>query len=271
MRLAAGYRILSTSLVGAAACAILGGCTPEPEPEFRVGLLAGGSGMFAKVSGEPSIKGASLAAKLANDAGGIRADDGTVRTTIVVKKYDPRVETAASSAARALINQERVDVLVGPQLSRHAIPVALIAENAEIPMISPMSSSPATTEGKRFVFRLAFLDGVQSEVIARYAVRELRAKVAGILFDRSTSNSKLLTSVFESAFMKAAASVSPRRTSPMTRRTTTPPSCARSARVSRTSCTCRTRERACRTRSGKLASWASPRSCWAVTRGTRAS
>src|SRR4029077_7162607 len=89
------------------------------------------------------------------------------RVTLVPRDFDDRAD-AAATAARALINQERVVALVGPQFSRHAIPVAVLADDARIPMISPMSSNPSTTAGHRYVFRLAFLDDVQGTVLARY-------------------------------------------------------------------------------------------------------
>ena len=93
---------------------------------------------------------------------------------------------SATSVARALINQERIDALIGPQFSRHAIPVSVVAENARMPMLSPMSSNPATTAGKNFVFRLAFLDDFQGDVMGRFAAKELGASRAAVLYDETT-------------------------------------------------------------------------------------
>ena len=98
------------------------------------------------------MNASELAAKIVNDRGGIVVDRYPHRVEIVVKDYEDRADSA-TSVARALINQERIDALLGPQFSRHAIPVSIVAENAHMPMLSPMSSNPATTEGKTFVFR----------------------------------------------------------------------------------------------------------------------
>jgi branched-chain amino acid transport system substrate-binding protein len=107
---------------------------------------------------------------------------------------------AAATAARALINQDQVVAIVGPQFSRHAIPVSVLAEDARVPMISPMSSSPATTAGKRFVFRLAFLDDVQGLALARFALGDLGVRRAAVLFDVSTTYSRELADRFRNAF-----------------------------------------------------------------------
>jgi branched-chain amino acid transport system substrate-binding protein len=115
-----------------------------PAAEIRIGLLVLLSGVPAETSGYPSIEGAELAVREANEKGGIRIGGVAHAVTLIVRAYDDRPDSA-TSVARALVNQFRIDVLVGPQFSRHAIPVAIVAEDAEIPMVSPMSSSPVTT------------------------------------------------------------------------------------------------------------------------------
>lgn len=176
-------------------------CAPAPEtpPEIRIGLLALMQGVPKATSGVPSIQAAELAARLANERGGIELDGVAHRVVIIVKDYEDRADSA-TSVARALINQERIDVLVGPQFSRHAIPVSVVAENARVPMLSPMSSNPATTENKSFVFRLAFLDDFQGDVMGRFAVNELGASRAAILYDKSTAYGRTLATVFRDAF-----------------------------------------------------------------------
>jgi branched-chain amino acid transport system substrate-binding protein len=67
-------------------------------------------------------------------------------------------------------------------------------------MISPMSSNPATTAGKRYVFRLAFLDDVQGDVLARFATGDLAARRAAVLYDISTAYSRDLAARFRDRF-----------------------------------------------------------------------
>jgi branched-chain amino acid transport system substrate-binding protein len=64
-----------------------------------------------------------------------------------------------------------------------------------------MSSNPATTAGRSFVFRLAFLDNVQGDVLARFAGQVLRAGSAAVLYDVSTAYSRDLAERFRAAFI----------------------------------------------------------------------
>lgn len=179
-------------------------CVEESKaPEIRIGLLALLSGVPAETSGYPSVEGAELAVREANESGGIRIGGIAHPVKLIVKEYDDRPDSA-TSVARALVNQSRIDVLVGPQLSRHAIPVAIVAEDAEIPMVSPMSSSPATTAGRRYVFRLAPLDEVQGRTMGEFAARDLDARRAAVLYDVSTDYSRSLAEAFRKGFEKTA-------------------------------------------------------------------
>jgi len=191
-----------------AAGVTLPACRSEPpeKPRLRIGLLALLQGPGAETSGQPSVDAALLAAAVANEAGGIDVNGVVHEVEIIVRDHEPRAD-AAASAARALINQEKIHAIVGPQLSRLAIPVSVVAEEARVPMLSPMSSNPATTKDKEFVFRVAFLDDVQSKLMARFAVRELGATRAAILFDRATASGRMLSQAFAEAFESLGGSV----------------------------------------------------------------
>ena len=182
-------------MLAAVAC----GPVAEEPPEIRIGLLALSEGISRETSGLPSIRGAELAIDAVNERGGIELGGIPHRVVLVVKDYEDRPDSAAS-VARALINQERIDALIGPQFSRHAIPVAVVAENARMPMLSPMSSNPATTRGKGFVFRLAFLDDFQGQVLGHFAVDELGVSRAAVLYDISTAYGRSLAQAFRQAF-----------------------------------------------------------------------
>lgn len=196
--------ILRVSLVPAVAAttAILlltSGCERPAPPEIRIGVLASLSNINPETSGRPTVEGAQLAADEANASGGVSIDGEPHRVTLVIKDDGSRAETS-TAAARALINLDAVDALVGPQISMMAIPVSGVAETAAVPMISPMSSAAATTEGKRFVFRLAFLDSFQGEVLGRFATEEMRARTAAVLFDVANPYSRALAARFRESF-----------------------------------------------------------------------
>lgn len=174
-------------------------CQEADAPEIRIGLLATLNGVPRETSGIPSLNGASMAIESVNAAGGIELEGVRHHVRLVVKNYEDRPDSATSEA-RSLINRERIHAIVGPQFSRHAIPVSLVAEEARIPMISPMASNPATTEEKQYVFRLAFLDDVQGQVMGRFAFEELGARKAAVLYDVTTAYGRQLAQVFCEAF-----------------------------------------------------------------------
>lgn len=141
---------------------------PAAEPVFRIGVLALFDGLKTDGSGRPTLEGSRMAAQELNEAGGVEIGGVLHRIEIVERIHPFRVEEV-TTAARSLINQDSVHALVGPQYSQHAVPVGAIAERAGVPMVSPMSSSPATTADREYVFRIAFLDAAQGKVMAQFA------------------------------------------------------------------------------------------------------
>ena len=184
------------------------GCsaTPEPAPTFRIGVLAILSGPRALSSGQATVNGANLAVDGIHASGGIDVDGRPHRIELVVRGYADRPD-AATAAARALINQEQVHAIVGPQLSEHAIPVARLAEQAGVPMISPMSTNPETTAAKEFAFRVAFLDDFQAEVLARFTAVDLAARRVAVLYDVARPYSRDLAGFFRDAVEREGVSV----------------------------------------------------------------
>jgi branched-chain amino acid transport system substrate-binding protein len=187
-----------------AVAAVAAACRASGEaPEIRIGLLATFTGPFADVSGTPTREGAELAVR---DADTIRLQGVVHRVVLVPKDFEDRAD-AAASGAQALINQQRVIAVVGPQFSRHAIAASVVAENSRIPMISPMSSNPATTAGRHYVFRLAFLDDLQGRILARFARETLHARRAAVLYDISTAYSRDIAERFRADFAAAGGTV----------------------------------------------------------------
>jgi branched-chain amino acid transport system substrate-binding protein len=193
------------------ACLVLAACAPapaadQPAPELRIGLLATLSGTAAETAGKSTLEGAQLAIAQANAAGGVSLGGRRQRVTLVVEDDQDRAD-AAIDAARKLIAQQGVAAIVGPQFSRNAIPVAGVAESARVPMISPASTRPETTAGKRYVFRAAFTDPFQGRVLARFARDELSVERAAVVYDVASAYNKGLAEIFQAAFQAAGGQV----------------------------------------------------------------
>jgi branched-chain amino acid transport system substrate-binding protein len=186
-------------LLGGVLAVVLAACAPAEPADIRIGVLPYVTGARSASSGRGTIEGAELAAEVLNAAGGIRVN-GRLRPVKLIFADAGQQEEVATRSARSLINQQNVVALIGPQFSRDAIPVAALADAVGMPMISPMSSHPKTTDGRRWVFRLAYRDEFQGEVMARFARERLGVKRAAMLYDVSNDYSRDLATVFRAQF-----------------------------------------------------------------------
>ncbi|MCP4656724.1 MAG: ABC transporter substrate-binding protein [bacterium] len=152
------------------------------------------------------VDAATLAVQAANDAGGLEVGGSRYRVVLIVEET-PSTPEDLSRATLRLINRENVVAIVGPNNSRNAIPAATVAEYARIPMICPGSTNPRTTAGKDYVFRVAFTDPFQGRVLARFAVEELRAPTAAVLYDVADAYSRDVAAAFKQALEAAGGQV----------------------------------------------------------------
>lgn len=181
-------------LAASAACG-----SPEP-PEFRLGLLTVLDEPMGPVSGVPGQHGAQLALDEINEAGGIDIG-GVAHRLVLVERVTAVRPDAAATAARALINVDSVDAIVGPQISTQAIAAAAIAEFSRVPMVTPMASNPAVTAGRTMVFRLAFLDEFQGSLLARFAYDSLDLRRVVALYDEANPYCRDIWRLFRETFV----------------------------------------------------------------------
>ncbi len=185
----------------------LAGCAPQNgrADEIRIGVIASITGNIPNV-GKSTVEAAQMAAQEVNEAGGLEVNGRKYRVTLVIEDDEDKAESAVA-AAEKLINQEYVAALIGPQASRNAIPVAQVAENAGIPMISPWSTNPDTTAGRHYVFRVAFIDPFQGQVMARFTFEELNATRVAVLYDIASSYNRGIAEIFKQVFESAGGEV----------------------------------------------------------------
>ena len=177
----------------------LAGCLQRTEPgTLAIGVLAN----LTNVDDQPVLDSAALAVREIEAAGGLVAGRRAHRVEIFVEKTYSTPE-GATEAARRLIHQRGVAALIGPSVSREAIRVGAVAENARIPMISPGATHPATTAGRDYVFRVTYVDTFQRQVMARFAAADLAAATAAVLYDVADAYSRGIAEVFQESFEEA--------------------------------------------------------------------
>jgi branched-chain amino acid transport system substrate-binding protein len=179
---------------------LLTACETPPAPELRIGLIGVFEGSAKNSSGLPAQNAARMAVDELNASGGALINGVNYRLTLVERATANRPD-AAAAAARALINLDSVDVLVGPQFSALAVAAGAVAEESQIPLVAPMASSPKVTEGRAYVTRLAFLDAEQGEVLARFAFDSLQLRRTAALFNAASDYSRGVVDLFSRTFV----------------------------------------------------------------------
>jgi branched-chain amino acid transport system substrate-binding protein len=111
--------------------------------------------------------------------------------------------TEAVNVATKFISQDKVQAIVGAVTSKCTIPVSEVANAAKVVQITGTSTSQkVTVDGKRkeFVFRSCFIDPLQGKIGAKFALENLKAKTAAVLYDQSNDYTKGLAEVFKQNF-----------------------------------------------------------------------
>src|SRR5258708_1710910 len=122
--------------------------TLAQEP-IKIGFFGPITERFAGL-GLDAKKGADLAVKQANAAGGIAGR----KIELVV--YDDRGNrTEAVAVARKLIEQDKVVAIVSGSLSLTSIAAAPLISGAEVPIVAAHSNAVGVVQGKDYVFRWA--------------------------------------------------------------------------------------------------------------------
>jgi branched-chain amino acid transport system substrate-binding protein len=118
----------------------------------------------------------------------------------VVDNKSDKVE--AANAVKRLIEKEKVVAIIGTYGSSLAMAGGEVAEKAGVPMVGTSCTNPLVTQGKKFSFRVCFIDPFQGAGAATYAFKDLKLKTAALLVDISNDYSVGLASFFTKSFTK---------------------------------------------------------------------
>lgn len=222
-------RIALTSLVATAALAA--GCEQKRNQTGNTGNqtgtgtgTAGASvpstkpilvGHFASMTGAQATFGQSTdnGIRLAIAERNAAIDAGTLKGRKIELKTldDAGKPQEAGTAVTRLITQDKVVAILGEVASGLSLAGGQVAQQYGVPMISPSSTNPAVTQVGDMIFRVCFLDEFQGQVVARFAVEELKATNVAILFDQGEPYSKGLADFFERALKAAGGTVATRQ------------------------------------------------------------
>ena len=117
---------------------------------------------------------------------------------VVVDNKSDKVE--ASNGANRLIQNDKVSAILGPLASSTSLAAAPVAEAAGVPMISPWATNPLVTQGRKYAFRVCFIDPFQGQVGANFARKNMRAQTAAVMVDVAQDYCVGIANYFEKAF-----------------------------------------------------------------------
>lgn len=187
------------------------GCQPAAPAQptsVKIGLNLELTGDIQSV-GASARNAAELFAAEVNAGGGLELGETRLPLELVIRDNGAEPGQAAA-VAQQLVTRDGVTALVGPNSSACALPASEVAEGLKCVMITPWSTSAATTldratgVGKRHVFRACLTDAGQVRALARFAARDLGARKAALLHDESGAEA---AAVFREAFKEAGGAI----------------------------------------------------------------
>jgi branched-chain amino acid transport system substrate-binding protein len=164
----------------------------------RIGVYLPLTGQMA-FGGQLELEGVQMAHKEVPTVLGKKVE------LFVVDNKSDKVE--AANAVKRLIEREKVVAIIGTYGSSLAMAGGEVAEKAKIPMIGTSCTNPLVTQGKKYSFRVCFIDPFQGAGAATYAFGELKLKTAALLVDVSNDYSVGLASFFTKSFTKLGGQV----------------------------------------------------------------
>lgn len=166
----------------------------EAEDTIKIGLLTPRTGKVAQY-GINVENAAKLAIGEVNAAGGI---DGKQVEMIV---YDNKGDATESiNLFKRLVDNDKVIAIVGPVISSTALAVAPLAEQKGIPVITPTATNVDVTLDSDYMFRACFTDPYQGGIMSKFAVSNLKAQSAAILYNSGDDYSTGLAEAFKENF-----------------------------------------------------------------------
>lgn len=164
----------------------------------RVGVYLPLTGQNA-FGGQLELEGVQMASKEAPEVLGKKVE------LFVVDNKSDKVE--AANAVKRLIDKEKAEVIIGTYGSSLAMAGGEVAEKAQIPMVGTSCTNPLVTTGKKYIFRVCFIDPYQGAGAATYAFKDLGLKTAAVLVDVANDYSVGLATFFSKSFEKLGGKV----------------------------------------------------------------
>jgi branched-chain amino acid transport system substrate-binding protein len=162
------------------------------------GSLTGDKATF----GTSTRDGIDMAVDEINKAGGLLGK----KVRVIVEDDQGKPEEAQTVVTK-LITKDKVVAVLGEVASSNSLAAAPVAQQNQIPMISPSSTNPEVTRKGDYIFRVCFIDPFQGFVMAKFAASTLKMTKVAVLRDVKSDYSVGLADVFIDNFKKMGGSI----------------------------------------------------------------
>lgn len=176
--------------MGAAALAILS-CGAHAQETIKIGGIVSLTGGGASI-GKVAETGWKLAVEEINAAGGILGKK--VELVLADTTTDP---THAVSEVRRLIENEKVDVLVGPATSQETIPIVAVTNDKKIAQVSTAASTQLTPEFAPYHFSDSVTGLNQMKANIDYALDVLKLTKLALISDNGGMSKAAVTDILD--------------------------------------------------------------------------
>ncbi len=192
-------KFLTVFLVLAMALALLAGCGStgdgggggEDSDVIRIGVFEPLTGANA-AGGEIEVRGIELAHEYLGDLLGKKVE--------LVKVDNKSDAVEAATAASRLVENEKVDIVLGSWGSTLSIAGGDAFKNSQTVAIAASATNPNVTLGNDYYYRICFLDPFQGTVLANYAYKTMGATKVGIIYETSNDYAVGLRNFFKNSY-----------------------------------------------------------------------
>lgn len=105
----------------------------------------------------------------------------------------------AKTVFEKLIKRDKVVAILGDVTSQSSLAAAPVAQQAQVPMLSPTATNELLTKQGDYIFRACFMDSMQGSAMARFAAEDLKAKRVAVLYNVKDAYSTGLRDAFVAA------------------------------------------------------------------------
>ncbi len=187
---------------------------------IAAGLLSGCAqsktikvGFVAQMTGPDSYIGQAAKVALEDEVKAINDKGGIQGYKVELITYDSRSEIPdAVAAAKRLMEQDKVNAVIGPEWSGAAIPIASMATTAKVPVVATTASNVKVTVDDNdqvhpYMFRTCFIDPYQGYALADFAYKELGKKKVAFITDVTSAYSVGIQNFFADHFAELGGEV----------------------------------------------------------------